>query len=76
MPISTSQSIYCLQKTDTETVSTRVLAAFKDYLDLYWRILADAQPLTTDEEIARVKKAQIDYDQYSAERDPAPWVVQ
>lgn len=58
-------------KTDTETVSTRVLAAFKDYLDLYWQILANATPLTTDQEIARVKKAQIDYDQYSAERDPA-----
>ena len=58
-------------KTDAETVATRVLAAFKDYLGLYWEMLAQAQPLTDSQDIERIVKAQKDYDQYSAERDPA-----
>lgn len=58
-------------KTDSDTVSTTVFEAFKAYLDLYWQLMAAAEPLTTDADIARVKQAQRDYDQYSAERDPA-----
>ncbi len=58
-------------KTDAETVRTRVFAAFKDYLDLYWQMLEEAKPLTATEDIQRIVKAQKDYDQYSAERDPA-----
>ncbi|BAZ37771.1 ferredoxin-dependent bilin reductase [Calothrix sp. NIES-4101] len=58
-------------KTDQETVSTKVFAAFKDYLDLYWQLLAHATPLTNSEQIQRIVKAQKDYDQYSADRDPA-----
>lgn len=58
-------------KTDPETVATRVLAAFKDYLSLYWEMVATAQPLTDPKDIARIAKAQKDYDRYSAERDPA-----
>ncbi|MEM8807234.1 MAG: 15,16-dihydrobiliverdin:ferredoxin oxidoreductase [Cyanobacteria bacterium P01_G01_bin.38] len=58
-------------KTDEETVSTRLFEAFKDYLNLYWEILAGADPATTDAQVDRVKQAQRDYDQYSAERDPA-----
>ncbi|MEO1353460.1 MAG: dihydrobiliverdin:ferredoxin oxidoreductase, partial [Cyanobacteria bacterium J06635_15] len=58
-------------KTDEETVSTRLFEAFKDYLNLYWEILAGADPATTDAQVDRVKRAQRDYDQYSAERDPA-----
>jgi 15,16-dihydrobiliverdin:ferredoxin oxidoreductase len=58
-------------KTDVETVSTRLLAAFKDYLELYWQLLDQAVPLTNPAEIQRVLKAQQDYDQYSADRDPA-----
>ena len=34
-------------------------------------MLADATPLTDPSDIARVAKAQQDYDQYSADRDPA-----
>jgi 15,16-dihydrobiliverdin:ferredoxin oxidoreductase len=58
-------------KTDAETVSTRVLAAFKDYLNLYWQLLDEATPLTDPSDMQRIVKAQKDYDQYSAERDPA-----
>lgn len=58
-------------KTDVETVETRLFAAFKDYLNLYWQLLDAATPLTDPEDIQRIVKAQKDYDQYSAERDPA-----
>jgi 15,16-dihydrobiliverdin:ferredoxin oxidoreductase len=58
-------------KTDVETVSTRLLAAFKDYLDLYWQMVDRAEPLTEPADIQRIAQAQKDYDCYSAERDPA-----
>ncbi len=58
-------------KTDPETVSTRVFEAFQDYLNLYWQMLGDAKPLQDPEDIQRIIKAQKDYDQYSADRDPA-----
>ncbi|MEH2000602.1 MAG: hypothetical protein V7L00_17965 [Nostoc sp.] len=58
-------------KTDAETVKTRVFEAFKDYLNLYWQMLAQAKPLSDQSDIQRVIKAQKDYDQYSADRDPA-----
>lgn len=58
-------------KTDTETVETQVFDAFKDYLDLYWRMLAAAVPNDDPAAVQRIVKAQVDYDQYSADRDPA-----
>ena len=58
-------------KTDLDTVKTRVLEAFKDYLQLYWQMLDAAAPNTDSAAMARIAKAQKDYDQYSAERDPA-----
>jgi 15,16-dihydrobiliverdin:ferredoxin oxidoreductase len=58
-------------KTDAHTVATRVYSAFQDYLSLYWEVLKFAQPLTDESDIQRIVKAQKDYDQYSAERDPA-----
>lgn len=58
-------------KTDAQTVKTQVFKAFKDYLSLYWQMLDEAEPLTFPEDIGRVAKAQKDYDQYSADRDPA-----
>jgi 15,16-dihydrobiliverdin:ferredoxin oxidoreductase len=58
-------------KTDPETVATRVFAAFQDYLNLYWQLLAASAPLTDPQDIQRIVKAQKDYDQYSADRDPA-----
>jgi 15,16-dihydrobiliverdin:ferredoxin oxidoreductase len=58
-------------KTDAETVENRLFPAYIDYLNLYWEMLKKAQPLTDPEDIARIVKAQKDYDQYSADRDPA-----
>lgn len=58
-------------KTDAETVKTRVFAAFQDYLNLYWQLLEAAKPLDDPSDIQRIVKAQKDYDQYSADRDPA-----
>ncbi|BDA72152.1 ferredoxin-dependent bilin reductase [Rivularia sp. IAM M-261] len=58
-------------KTDVETVATQVFAAFKDYLNLYWQLLDRAERLNDPEDIQRIVKAQKDYDQYSADRDPA-----
>lgn len=58
-------------KTDVETVKTDVFSAFKDYLQLYLQLLDAAEPLTHTEDIQRIIQAQQDYDQYSAERDPA-----
>jgi 15,16-dihydrobiliverdin:ferredoxin oxidoreductase len=58
-------------KTDAETVKTRVFEAFKDYLKLYWQLLDTAQPQRDPRAIERIVKAQKDYDQYSADRDPA-----
>lgn len=58
-------------KTDAETVQTRVFEAFQDYLNLYWQMLESAKPLTKSADRERIVKAQKDYDQYSADRDPA-----
>jgi 15,16-dihydrobiliverdin:ferredoxin oxidoreductase len=58
-------------KTDAETVKTQVFEAFKDYLNLYWQMLKEAKPLSDPSDIQRIVKAQKDYDQYSADRDPA-----
>ena len=58
-------------KTDAETVVNRLFPAYQEYIQLYWETLEAAQPLTNPDDIQRIVKAQQDYDQYSAERDPA-----
>ena len=58
-------------KTDADTVVNRLFPAYQEYIQLYWEILEAAQPLTNLDDIQRIVKAQQDYDQYSAERDPA-----
>ena len=58
-------------RSNSDTVITRVLEAFKDYLHLYWEMIAAAKPNTDPAAMARIAQAQRDYDQYSAERDPA-----
>ena len=58
-------------KTDSESVVKRLLPAFQEYIQLYWQLLETATPVTTSRERDRIIKAQKDYDQYSAERDPA-----
>ncbi|NJK39710.1 MAG: 15,16-dihydrobiliverdin:ferredoxin oxidoreductase [Oscillatoriales cyanobacterium RM1_1_9] len=58
-------------KTDAETVVNQLFPAYQEYIGLYLELLQQTQPLTDPEDIQRVIKAQKDYDQYSAERDPA-----
>lgn len=58
-------------KTDAETVVNRLFPAYQEYVQLYWNLLDQVEPLTDPEQIQRVEQAQKDYDQYSAERDPA-----
>jgi 15,16-dihydrobiliverdin:ferredoxin oxidoreductase len=58
-------------KVEPDVIPTRVFDAFKDYLDLYWEMLDAAIPLTDPSAIQRLVKAQKEYDQYSADRDPA-----
>ncbi|NJR69370.1 MAG: 15,16-dihydrobiliverdin:ferredoxin oxidoreductase [Synechococcales cyanobacterium CRU_2_2] len=58
-------------KTDLETVERRVLPAFQDYVSSYWEMISKATPLTNPSDVQRIVQAQKDYDQYSAERDPA-----
>jgi 15,16-dihydrobiliverdin:ferredoxin oxidoreductase len=58
-------------KVTPDMIPTRVFAAFQDYLQLYWRMMDEAVPLTHPAEIQRVIEAQKAYDQYSADRDPA-----
>jgi 15,16-dihydrobiliverdin:ferredoxin oxidoreductase len=58
-------------KTDAETVVNELFPAYQEYVQLYCKMLQQASVLETPEEIQRIMKAQKDYDQYSAERDPA-----
>ena len=58
-------------KTDAETVVKRLFPAYQEYIQLYWQMLDKAESLSDPEDIQRIVKAQKDYDQYSADRDPA-----
>jgi 15,16-dihydrobiliverdin:ferredoxin oxidoreductase len=58
-------------KTDPDTVVKRLFPAYREYIQLYWQMLDAAEPLTALEDIQRIVKAQQEYDQYSADRDPA-----
>ncbi|BAU62763.1 dihydrobiliverdin:ferredoxin oxidoreductase [Stanieria sp. NIES-3757] len=58
-------------KTDADTVVNRLFPAYQEYVQLYWQMLESAEQFTTPEQIQRIIKAQQDYDQYSADRDPA-----
>ncbi len=58
-------------KTDAETVVNRLFPAYQEYIGLYWQLLAKAEPLTQQAAKERIVQAHRDYDQYSAERDPA-----
>lgn len=58
-------------KTDADSIHNRLFPAYQEYIQLYWQMLEQAEPLSTQSEIDRIVQAQKDYDQYSAERDPA-----
>lgn len=58
-------------KTEQYIVENRLFPAYQEYLQLYWQLLEKANSLTDNDDIQSVIKAQKDYDQYSADRDPA-----
>ncbi|MGB3532209.1 MAG: 15,16-dihydrobiliverdin:ferredoxin oxidoreductase [Microcoleaceae cyanobacterium] len=58
-------------KTDAETVVNSLFPAYQEYIQLYWQLLEQAQPNRDPAAMKRIAQAQQDYDQYSAERDPA-----
>lgn len=56
---------------NAEPVNTQLLPAFKEYLRDYIAMVKAATPNTDPAEVSRVRELQREYDQYSAERDPA-----
>lgn len=56
---------------NSEPIMTQLFPAFKEYVTAYIAMMKDATPDPSPESMARVAKLQKDYDQYSAERDPA-----
>jgi len=58
-------------KTDEETINSRVLPAFKDYVESYVQLIKQAEQNHNSAAVERIVRAQQEYDQYSAERDPA-----
>ena len=58
-------------RTDADTVVNRLFPAYKEFIQLYWEISEKAEKLSEPNAIERIIEAQKDYDQYSAERDPA-----
>lgn len=56
---------------NSEPVMTQLFPAFKEYVTAYVKMMKEATPDTSPESMARVAQLQKDYDQYSAERDPA-----
>ncbi|KAL1525821.1 hypothetical protein AB1Y20_020659 [Prymnesium parvum] len=56
---------------DAEAVRAAILPAFEDYLRLYLQVLEDASPLSNEAELAEVRKAHLEYQNYRAEKDPA-----
>lgn len=56
---------------NAEPVKTQLFPAFKEYLRDYLAMVKAAEPNRDPESVARVLQLHKDYDQYSAERDPA-----
>jgi phycoerythrobilin:ferredoxin oxidoreductase len=56
---------------ETEVVESHVLAAFQEYLSLYLTFVEQAEPVTEGRALAEIKRAQLRYFQYRAEKDPA-----
>ncbi|MEL6439535.1 MAG: 15,16-dihydrobiliverdin:ferredoxin oxidoreductase [Cyanobacteria bacterium J06621_8] len=58
-------------KLDSAAVLEKLFPAFQEYLSLYWQLLEETPPSSDPAEIQRIIAAQQEYDQYSADRDPA-----
>ena len=48
-----------------------ILPPYEEYLRLYLEAVAAAAPLEEPEELAAVRQAQLEYQHYRAEKDPA-----
>lgn len=55
----------------TEAVETHVFDAFQDYLKAYINFVAQAEPVTDAERLGEIKRSQLAYARYRAEKDPA-----
>ncbi|HBE20820.1 MAG TPA: phycoerythrobilin:ferredoxin oxidoreductase [Cyanobacteria bacterium UBA11159] len=56
---------------ETSLLQTRVFEAFKDYLKAYLDFVAEAQPVTDEQDLEAIAKAQLRYIDYRATKDPA-----
>jgi 15,16-dihydrobiliverdin:ferredoxin oxidoreductase len=56
---------------NAEPVETQLFPAFKEYLRDYVSMVKRAEPNEEPSSLAKVRQLHADYDQYSAERDPA-----
>lgn len=54
-----------------EPISSQLYPGFCEYISEYMQMMNDANPDDSEESISRVTEWQRQYDQYSAERDPA-----
>lgn len=54
-----------------EPITSQLFPAFCDYISEYMHMIDDATPDDSEESVARVSEWHRQYDQYSAERDPA-----
>ncbi|MEL6439534.1 MAG: phycoerythrobilin:ferredoxin oxidoreductase [Cyanobacteria bacterium J06621_8] len=57
--------------TATETVTSKVFAAFCDYLDAYLNFVQQAEPVSDRQRLADILQAHQRYANYRAEKDPA-----
>ncbi|MFK8184361.1 MAG: phycoerythrobilin:ferredoxin oxidoreductase [Phormidesmis sp.] len=55
----------------TEAVETHVFDAFQDYLKAYINFVSQAEPVTDAAKLADIKRSQLAYARYRAEKDPA-----
>ena len=70
-PLFRDDPNYQKKYTEPEVVQTRVLAAFKDYLQAYLNFVNQAELVSDPEELVTVLQAQKRYINYRAEKDPA-----
>jgi phycoerythrobilin:ferredoxin oxidoreductase len=52
-------------------VQTRVLGAFKDYLQAYLTLVASSAAISDRQQLTAIEKAQLAYINYRAAKDPA-----
>jgi len=56
---------------ETSDVETHVFSAFQDYLKIYIDFVKNAAPVSDPEKLEAIKRSQLSYARYRAEKDPA-----